>query len=272
MAIDFCGPFPTGELVIVVIDERSRYPAIEVVTSTSAKSTILALTKVFAIHGIPEKIKSDNGPPFRSEEYRRFCDDHGIQHQKISPLWPEANGLVENVMKRVGKIAKIAHSSGQDWVRQLCTFAGHYRAVPHPSTHKSPNKVLFGRELRNKLPQITPKEDDEEISVRKTAVKVKQKSHAVSNRQTRRHDLQPGDIVIARQQRKNKFSLPYDPVPYKVVKTNVSMVSAEKLKGDKLLTRKSSHFKKIVVKAEDVNVDAPVSDDDAEEKEPDELC
>ena len=61
VAMDFCGPFPTGELVLVVIDERSRYPAIEVVTSTSAKSTILALTKVFAIHGIPEKIKSDNG-------------------------------------------------------------------------------------------------------------------------------------------------------------------------------------------------------------------
>ena len=82
VAIDFCGSFPTGELVIVVIDERSRNPAIEVVTSTSAKSIILALTKVFPIHGIPEKMKSDNGPPFRSEEYRRFCDDHGIQHQK----------------------------------------------------------------------------------------------------------------------------------------------------------------------------------------------
>ena len=137
-------------------------------------------------------------------------------------------------MKSVGKIAKIAHSSGHDWVQQLFTFAGHYRAVPHPST---------GRELRNKLPQITPKEDDEEISVRETALKEKQKSYADSNRHTQRHDLQPGDIVIARQQRKNTFSLPYDPVPYKVVNTKGSMVSAEKLKGDKLLPRNSSHFK-----------------------------
>ena len=271
VAMDFCGPFPTGELVLVVIDERSRYPASEVVTSTSAKSTILALTKVFAIHGIPEKIKSDNGPPFRSEEFRRFCDEHGIQHQKISPLWPEANGLVENFMKSVGKIAKIAHSSGQDWVQQLFTFAGHYRAVPQPSTGKSPNKVLFGRELRNKLPQITTKDDDEEISVREVAVKEKQKSYADSNRHTQRHDLQPGDIVIARQQRMNKFSLPNDPVPYKVINTKGSMVSAEKLKGNKRLTRNSSHFKRIVLKSEDVNVDAPVSDDGAEDEEPDEI-
>ena len=49
------------------------------------------------------------------------------------------------------------------------------------------------------------------------------------------------------------------------------MVSADKLKGDKLITRNSSHLKKIVVKAEDVNVDAPVCDDDPEDDEPDEI-
>ena len=49
------------------------------------------------------------------------------------------------------------------------------------------------------------------------------------------------------------------------------MVSAEKLKGDRRLTRNSSHFKKIVLKSEDVNVDAPVSDDGAEDEEPDEI-
>ena len=145
VAIDFCGPIPLGELVLVVTDERSRYPAIEVVTSTSAKSTILALTKILAIHGIPEQMKSDNCQPFQSEAFKRFCECQGIHHRKISQLWPEANGLEENFMKSVGTIAKIARSSGQDWVRQLFTFVGHYRAVPHPSTGKSPNKVIFGR-------------------------------------------------------------------------------------------------------------------------------
>ena len=199
VAIDFCGPFPSGELVLVVIYERSRYPAIEVVTSTSAKSTILALTKIFAIHGIPEQIKSDNGPPFQSEDFKRFCEGQGIHHRKISPLWPEANGLVENFMKSVGKIPKIAHSSGQDWVRQLFTFVGHYRAVPHPSTGKSPNKVIFGRELRNKLPQLTCQQDDEEVSARDAVIKDKQKLYADNHRHNRLHDLLHGDLVIAKQ-------------------------------------------------------------------------
>ncbi len=54
-------------------------------------------------------------------------------------------------------------------------------------------------------------------------------------------------VVVTKLPKRNKFSLPYDPVPYKVVNTKGSMVSTEKLTGDKLLTRNSSHFKKIVI-------------------------
>ena len=48
------------------------------------------------------------------------------------------------------------------------------------------------------------------------------------------------------------------------------MVTTEKITGDKLFTRNSSHFKKVVVKAEDVNMHTPVIDDDPENDEPDE--
>ena len=35
---DFCGPFPTGEDLLVVIDAYSRYPEVDIVHSTSAKA------------------------------------------------------------------------------------------------------------------------------------------------------------------------------------------------------------------------------------------
>ena len=38
--IDFCAPFPTGEYLLVVIDAYSRFPEVEIVTSTSARATI----------------------------------------------------------------------------------------------------------------------------------------------------------------------------------------------------------------------------------------
>ena len=70
--MDFCGPFPTGEYLFVVIDAYSRFPEVEVVHSTSARSTIPKMDRIFATHGIPRVIRSDNGPPFSGEEIKAF--------------------------------------------------------------------------------------------------------------------------------------------------------------------------------------------------------
>ena len=69
VSVDFCGPFPTGEYLLVVIDGYTRFPEVEIVNSTAGKGTILKLDRIFATHGIPEILKSDNGPPFFGEEY-----------------------------------------------------------------------------------------------------------------------------------------------------------------------------------------------------------
>ena len=36
--MDFCGPFPTGEYLFVVIDAYSRFPEVEIAHSTSASA------------------------------------------------------------------------------------------------------------------------------------------------------------------------------------------------------------------------------------------
>ncbi|GAB1600597.1 hypothetical protein Ahia01_000337700 [Argonauta hians] len=46
--IDFSGPFPSGEYILVVVDDYSRYPEIEIVSSTSVKSTLPKLHAIFA--------------------------------------------------------------------------------------------------------------------------------------------------------------------------------------------------------------------------------
>ena len=148
VAADFCGPFPTGELVLVVIDERSRYPEIEIVNSTSAESTETALEKIFATHGNPQVLKSDNGPPFNSHAFKDLCIQKGIQHRRITPRWPEANGLVENFMKSVGKATKTAHAEGKNWMTELYRYVANYRQTPHPATGKSPREVFILKCMR----------------------------------------------------------------------------------------------------------------------------
>ncbi len=91
LSVDFGGPYPSGHYCFVIIDEYSRFTVVEIVKSTSAKNVIPVLDKVFSMFGIPEVMKSDNGPPFQSHEMRAFMEKYGIKHRKITPLWPRAN-------------------------------------------------------------------------------------------------------------------------------------------------------------------------------------
>ena len=62
--MDFCGPFPAGEYLFVVIDAYSRFPEVDIVHSTSASAIIPRMDRIFSTHGIPLIDRSDNGPPF----------------------------------------------------------------------------------------------------------------------------------------------------------------------------------------------------------------
>ena len=60
--IDFCGPLPRGEYLLVVIDAYRRFPEVEIVSSTSSKVPIPKPERIFAPHGLPQSVKSENGP------------------------------------------------------------------------------------------------------------------------------------------------------------------------------------------------------------------
>ena len=73
--IDFCGPFPTGEYLLVTIDAYSRFPEVDIVRSTAPKGTISKLQRIFSTHGIPKIVRSDNGPPFTSHEFKIYIHE-----------------------------------------------------------------------------------------------------------------------------------------------------------------------------------------------------
>ena len=49
--MDFCGPFPNGAYLLVVMDEYCRYPVVEIIQSLSAKIVIPVLDKIFTVFG-----------------------------------------------------------------------------------------------------------------------------------------------------------------------------------------------------------------------------
>ena len=96
ISIDFT-KIPNKEYLLLITDDYSRYPVVETVKSTAATTVIPKLDKVFSEFGVPDVVKSDNGPPFNSKEFTAFADDLGFKHRKVTPKWAPANGEVKDL-------------------------------------------------------------------------------------------------------------------------------------------------------------------------------
>ena len=136
-----------GTDYLVIVDYFSRYPEVHKLRSTTTESVVNTLKTAFARHGIPEILRSDNGPQFRSKEFAEFANRYQFSHTTSSPLFPSSNGQAERAVKTVKRLLKKA----DDPFLALLS----YRATPLPWCGKSPAELLMGRKIRSTLPQIT---------------------------------------------------------------------------------------------------------------------
>ena len=79
VSVDFCEV--AGHYVLVVIDDYSRFPEVDIVHSTSAKAVIPKLDRIFAANSVPQVVKFDNGPPLSGHEFAQFAEYLGFEHR-----------------------------------------------------------------------------------------------------------------------------------------------------------------------------------------------
>ncbi|XP_062604740.1 uncharacterized protein K02A2.6-like [Saccostrea cucullata] len=104
---------------------------------------------MFARHGIPYEVKSDNGPQYISQEFRQFAKDWNFQHTTSSPYHQQANGLAERTVQTVKRLLEKSRVDGSDPYLAIL----EYRNTPTDT--ESPAKLLMSRELRSILPVTT---------------------------------------------------------------------------------------------------------------------
>ncbi|KAK3084740.1 hypothetical protein FSP39_018188 [Pinctada imbricata] len=254
LSMDFCGPLPSGDYLFVIIDEYSRYPVVEIIRSLSAHTVIPTLDKVLSVFGIPSMIKSDNGAPFNSHAFKEFAQNMGFKHRKIMPLWPRANAQAEAFNKPLMKAVKSAHIEGRSWKQEMFRFLRQYRATPHTSTAFTPHRLLFGREPSTKLPKVQRKntqnsEITEKVRQNDEQSKAKMKNAADKRNHASKSELNQGDHVLIRNERKgNKLTPTYNPESLTVTRKKGSMITATD--GNKEITRIASVMKKTTVTPE----------------------
>ena len=214
VSVDFAGPLRNKDMALVFWDQYARYPVVEFTSSTSADYVIPLFTPVFNTYGIPEEIKSDNGPPFNGSKFANFAQEQGFRHRKVTPGWAEANGDVERFMQTLKKSARISKLEGKAIREGVQRTVGSYRATPHPATKESPDMLMFGRELRRKLPErIVPAGEIpyDPIRQRDAAKKKQMKEYADKRRNARESLIVVGDQVLLKQSKADVLTPAFDP-------------------------------------------------------------
>lgn len=83
--------------VLVVVDEYSREClALHVARSIRAEQVMHVLADVFLSHGVPDNLRSDNGPEFVARALKKWLAGLGVQTQYIEPGSPWENGYCES--------------------------------------------------------------------------------------------------------------------------------------------------------------------------------
>ncbi|XP_062557559.1 uncharacterized protein K02A2.6-like [Armigeres subalbatus] len=175
IAVDFMGPLPSGHTLFVLVDYYSRFTETIVMKQITAKRTVQALHETFSRFGVPETIRSDNGPQFVSEEMRLYCNEYGITLRKTTPYWPQANGEVERANKTILKHLKISQQTAR----------------------VAPSMLMFKRLFRDKLPSYSeqPNGEEEEILDRDRERKQKDADYADGKRHAKTSDISEGILL-----------------------------------------------------------------------------
>lgn len=145
---------------------------------------------IFARHGIPEVVVSDNGPQFsrvKTSAFSAFAQEYGFQHITSSPHYPQSNGLAEAAVKI---IKKSMEKTGDPYKTLLA-----YRTTPLNNGY-SPAELLMGRRLRSTIPtakkMLVPSTPDM-TRLRKYEEELRVKQRKAYDRRHRVQDL--ADIV-----------------------------------------------------------------------------
>ena len=165
--LDFLGPF-LGATFLIVVDAYSKWLEVIPMSSTTAERTITELRKLFATHGLPTQVVTDNGAQFTSQEFGEFLKLNGIQHYKSAPYHPATNGEAERYVQTFKQAMRAAKGDSGTLSTKLMRFLLSYRTTPNATTGVSPAELLFGRTLRTRLnllrPDISTKVQDKQAS------------------------------------------------------------------------------------------------------------
>ena len=185
---DFLGPFH-GDMYLVIVDSYSKWPeVINFRQNTKANKLVDVFQTLFARHGLPDHLITDNGRQFSSHEFNEFLDHNGVKHTFSPPYHPATNGAAENFVGIFkDKVSKIIQGGVKIEVA-INQFLFDYRSTPHSTTNESPAYLFYKRQLKTRFDLLRP--NLRERMSEKQGLKI------VSTPHSRNINLKEGDQIL----------------------------------------------------------------------------
>ncbi len=98
----------------------------------------MAVERVLEIPGRKREpiIQTDNGPVFRSREFKQYLAHQGISQRRIYPHCPEQNGIIERGIRTVKELAGAEFSENRSAYDETRKAIEHYNQEwRHSSLH-----------------------------------------------------------------------------------------------------------------------------------------
>ena len=131
-----------GQMFFLVIDAYSKWIETFPMSTTTTRATINILRSLFSRYGIPNRLVSDNGPQFTSEEFEDFMKGNCIQHTLTPPYHPASNGQAEIGVK-IFKSMYVKSLPDVSVEERVAKVLSKYRNMTHTTTGKTPAELFL---------------------------------------------------------------------------------------------------------------------------------
>ena len=96
---------------------------------------------IFATHGQPETLVTDNGSCFTSAESQEFTQRNGIRHIRTSPYHPSSNGLAERSVQTLKN--NLRKCLAGEMNTQISRFLFHNHITPQSTIGGLPRHICW---------------------------------------------------------------------------------------------------------------------------------
>ncbi|CAB3986622.1 Transposon Ty3-G Gag-Pol poly [Paramuricea clavata] len=273
IGVDIIGPLKTtsrgNKYILSVVDYYTKYAEAVALPNQEAVTVARALEDIFARHGMPSVLLTDQGSNFESKVIASLCEMFGIEKRRTTAYHPQTDGLCERFNGILKSLLRMrVNKEKNDWDEQLPHALLAYRVSTQSSTGVTPFEMLYGREVRlpfgtdqEKLvssPTHGPAKYVEELKKRQDILRklVTKRIEKAQEKQKRSYDLRyraqqnkrfyMGDTVLLKNFRARGLDEKYTG-PYIIVNIRENDCEIESLESRKRKVVNANNLRRFVV-------------------------